>query len=541
MSIYSSVSSICNDPQVRVNMTIAPNALFHADCIEVLQRIDAASIDLVYLDPPSLPQLQDWQTLSARDGEDSSYQHLQFLSRVCQQAYRVLKPTGVLFFHTQPSSAFSIRLKLAQLFEEANFRGEIVCQYSKRAASRTTRPGTQHDTILYYGKSNTSTDNVVHRPLSDDEIRARFSKSDHRGPFALAELTAPVSRPGLQFEWHGVMPPKGRSWRFSQATLQQLEEDDRIYHSGKDSIPRLKIFLHENEGVEVGTIWTDVPPLSSASKESTRYPSQKPLGVLERLLLKGSHQGEVVLDPFCGSGTTIVAAERHQRRWIACDISREAIEITSKRLIHEFGQVQPTRFSLGDTESLRDILVEPTGYKPVAVRIEDFGSIGQLTFVLNQQVSIEETRHYEFKEARSSTGAVDSIVNTSDEYAVAFLNSEGSRIYWGIRDKDRTVVGVRLSYQDRDKVRRDVSVKLSQIEPRVDPSQYRVEIHGVRDEHMKKVPDLCVVELVVPALESSAPYYTGSGELWVKVDGNKQKLKGPALTDFIMRKIAKGK
>ena len=175
----------------------------------------------------------------------------------------------------------------------------------------------------------------------------------------------------------------------------------------------------------------------------------------------------------------------------------------------------------------------------MAVRIEDFGSIGQLTFVLNQQVPIEETRHYEFKEISSSAGAVDSIVNTSDEYAVAFLNSEGGRIYWGIRDKDRTVAGVRLSYQDRDKVRRNLSVKLSQTEPRVDPSQYRVEIHEVHDEHGKKVPDICVVELVVPAADSSAPYYTGGGELWVKVDGNKQKLKGPALIDFIRRRIEK--
>src|SRR5215475_3863467 len=118
------------------------------------------------------------------------------------------------------------------------------------------------------------------------------------------------------------------------------------------------------KGVDVGTIWTDIPPLSSVSKENTRYPSQKPLGVLERFLWKGSNQGEIVLDPFCGSGTTIVAAERHQRRWIACDTSRKAIEITTKRLIQEFGQIQPTSFSLGDTESLSNIVVKPTGYKP---------------------------------------------------------------------------------------------------------------------------------------------------------------------------------
>jgi hypothetical protein len=322
-------------------------------------------------------------------------------------------------------------------------------------------------------------------------------------------------------------------------TLQQLEQDDRIFDSGNESIPRLKAYLNENEGVEVGTIWADIPPLSPASKENTRYPLQKPLGVLERLLCKGSNQGQIVLDPFCGSGTTIMAAERHQRRWIACDTSTEAIEITTKRLIQEFGDAHSTSFSLGDAESLSHIPLKPAGYKPVAVRIEDFGSIGQVEFVLNQPVPIEETRHYEFKEIKSNAGAVDSIANTSDEYAVAFLNSKGGRIYWGIRDKDRTVVGVRLNYQERDRVRREVSAKLNQIEPRVDPSQYRVEIHEVHDEHGQKVPDVCVVELVVPTPDSSEPYYTGGGELWVKVDGSKQKLKGTAVTDYVRRRLEK--
>jgi predicted HTH transcriptional regulator len=135
---------------------------------------------------------------------------------------------------------------------------------------------------------------------------------------------------------------------------------------------------------------------------------------------------------------------------------------------------------------------------------------------------------------------VDTIVNTWDEYAVAFLNSEGGRIYWGVRDRDRVVTGVRRSYHDRDRIRRDVSAKLNQIEPRIDPSQYRIEIHGVDDEHGTNVPDICVVELVVPASNTPEPYYTGGGEAWVKVDGNKQKLRGIALTDFIKRRMIPG-
>jgi len=517
-------------------MAITPNALFHADCIETIQRVDSESVDLVYLDPPPLPRSDNRQGASASD--NSSYQQLQLVSKVCQQAHRVLKPTGVLFFHAQPLSAFSIRLILNQVFGEAQFRNEIVWKYQRSPHTRANRPGTQHDAILHYGKSIKSTDNAVFRALSNDEVR-RFTKSDARGSFALANLTAPVERPSLQFEWKGVMPSKGQSWRFDLETLQQLDRDGRIYQSGKGRIPKLKIFLNENEGVEVGTIWIDIPYLSPASKENTKYPLQRPLGVLERLLHKGSNEGEIVLDPFCGSGTTIVAAERHQRRWIACDTSKEAIEITTKRLIREFGQTQPTKFVVGDADSLSHITAKRADFKRVAVRIDDFVSIGQLEFILNHEVPIEETRHFEFKEIRSPAGAVDSIVNTSDEYAVAFLNSEGGRIFWGIRDKDRIVVGVRLSYQERDKVRRDVSAKLNQIEPRVDPSKYRIEIHEVRDEHGQKVPDICVVEMVVPVSDTFGPYYTGGGDAWVKVDGNKQKLRGIALTAFIKQRLAK--
>jgi DNA modification methylase len=519
-------------------MVITPNALFQADCIDLMQRLDAESIDLVYLDPPLSSRSNIRQSVSTGNEDDSDYQQLQFISRVCQQAHRVLKPTGVLFFQAQPLSAFSIRLILNQVFGEAHFRDEIVWKYHQGPHSRTRRSGTQHDAILHYSKSNKSTDNAIFRALNRDE-RRRFTKSDTRGPFALADLTASVVQPNLQFEWNGITPAEGRSWRFGLGTLQQLEQDGRIYQSGKERVPRLKVFLNENEGVEVGTIWTDIPRLSPASKENTQYPTQKPLGVLERLLYKGSNEGEVVLDPFCGSGTTVVAAERHQRRWIACDTSKEAIEITTQRLIREFGHTQPMKFSVGDADSLSPIPVKRAEFKRVAVRIDDFVSMGQIEFILDHEVPFEETRHFEFKEIKSPTGAVSSIVNTSDEYAVSFLNSEGGRILWGIRDRDRIVVGVRLSYQDRDKVRRDVSAKLNQIEPRVDPSRYRVEIHEVHDEHGQKVPDLCVVEMIVPASHSAEPYYTSGGDAWVKVDGNKQKLKGIALTDFIRQRLAR--
>jgi len=304
-------------------------------------------------------------------------------------------------------------------------------------------------------------------------------------------------------------------------------------------MPRLKVFLSENRGVDAGSIWTDIPRLSAASKENVKYPSQKPLGLIDRLLRKGSNEGDIVLDPFCGSGTTIVAAERENRHWIGCDVSEEAITVTASRLNREFGLKRAANFQQGDAETLLHFALKPQRFKPVAVAIDDLIPVGHLEFVLNHEVPIEETRHYEFKEVKTIAGAVDSIVNTADEYAVAFLNSEGGRIYWGIRDKDRVVLGVHLDYQDRDRLRRDVSAKLSQIEPKIDPSKYRIEIHQVRDECGIDVADRFVIEIVVPAPDSPDPYYTGGGDAWVKVDGIKQKLKGIALTDFIKHRLGR--
>jgi DNA modification methylase len=515
---------------------IEPNALFQADCIDLLQRLDTESVDLTYMDPPlSSHVARQRQGLSHSDDGNTWHHHLQFISKVCQELHRVLKPTGALFFHAEPFATFSIRLILNQVFGEANFRNEFVWSYRRFPSSNGVL--SQHDSILFYGKSKEATDNPVRRPLTSVEAQSRFTRADERGAFALVDLTAAVPRRDLQFEWKGGFPGDGRSWRFKIDELEALEREGRIYWSQESRRPQLKVFLNEHEGVDSGTIWTDIPRLSLSSAESIGYPTQKPLGVIERILCKGSNPGEVILDPFSGSGTTMIAAQRHERAWIVCDLCESAIRLSRHRFEQEFGQHASAKFSFRSAESLARLATKGRGFKRMAVTVDDFGPLPQLEFVLNQAVVIEETRHFEFKEIRTDTGAIDSIVNTADEYAVAFLNSEGGRIYWGIRDKDRIVVGVRLRYHERDKLRRDVSSKLNSIEPRVDPSKYRIEIYEVSDSQGKPIADLHVVELVVPASNSNEPYFTGSGEAWVKVDGSKQKLRGIALTDFIRRRI----
>ncbi|MCI5192668.1 MAG: ATP-binding protein [Candidatus Electrothrix sp. AU1_5] len=160
------------------------------------------------------------------------------------------------------------------------------------------------------------------------------------------------------------------------------------------------------------------------------------------------------------------------------------------------------------------------------------------TYSLNQKMSLEENREVEFKEIRAKgKRAVKSIVNQADEYAIAYLNSNTpGKILWGIRDTDRCVTGVQLNYSERDELRRTVHEKLCKITPKLDPSQFRIELHGVQNEENHYISDLYIVELTIPTSISTTPYFTESGKTWVKVDGAKKSLIGPALVEWILRR-----
>jgi len=161
-------------------------------------------------------------------------------------------------------------------------------------------------------------------------------------------------------------------------------------------------------------------------------------------------------------------------------------------------------------------------------------------FILGHPISIEENRQYEFKEVKGNN-PIDAIKNTVDEYAVAFLNSEGGSIYWGIRDSDRTTVGVHLNYRQRDKLRRSVTEKLTQIQPPISPTAYRIVFHNIYEnkESDRTISDLFVVEVVVPRASTNDLYFTGGNTVFVKTDAGKKKLTGLEIQDEIRRRHRK--
>ena len=185
---------------------------------------------------------------------------------------------------------------------------------------------------------------------------------------------------------------------------------------------------------------------------------------------------------------------------------------------------------------LRDNRQIAEEYLARATDADDLTEPTQIRFVQDQPVPFEETRFYEFKEVKGKNSA-GSITNTADEYAVAFLNSEGGRIFWGVRNSDRITVGVLLSEQQRDDVRREVSEKLWGIRPPISDEDWDIEFHNVYDLQGNTAEDLWVVELVISPQQEKEVFYTNSGELFVKTDGGKQKLLGPQVTEFIRGRL----
>lgn len=220
---------------------------------------------------------------------------------------------------------------------------------------------------------------------------------------------------------------------------------------------------------------------------------------------------------FNNKGIAFLRSKQYQK---AIECFDEGIEFDTKgeiSLLHENKQLAEEYLAIA-TDA--DNLTEPT----------------RIRFVLDQPVPIEETRFYEFKEVKGGNPA-NSITNIADEYAVAFLNREGGRIFWGIRDNDRITVGVSLDERQRDNVRRKVSEKLWGIRPPISDEDWDLEFHQVYELQGNSIEGLWVVELVISPQQEKQVFYTNSGELYVKTPGGKQKLLGQQVTEFILDRM----
>jgi adenine-specific DNA-methyltransferase len=248
--------------------------------------------------------------------------------------HELLTDDGSLYLHCAPNVSHYLKVLCDEIFGPDRFRAEIVWKrVSGHGDAKKWSP--VHEVILHYSKGATYVWNPPREPLDESYTGAKYNQDDGdgRGPYMLDNLTSPNPRPNMTYEWQGFPPPV-KGWRYSLATMTELDDAGRIYKpADKTKRPRLKRYLEENEGHLIDDVWDDIPPVNSQAVERSGYDTQKPLALLERVIAASSNPGDLVADVFCGSGTAIVAAERLGRRWLGCDLGRFAIHTTRKRLL----------------------------------------------------------------------------------------------------------------------------------------------------------------------------------------------------------------
>ncbi len=255
------------------------------------------------------------------------------------ELHRVLKPTGSFYLHCDPTASHYLKIVLDQIFGVENCRNEIVWARTNAHNMNARYYSKIHDLLLFYTKGDDYTWNKQYTEYSEAQLSRYKSDEDDR-LYTGRDLTMSTVQESRNFEWRGTQPPPHRSWG---ATLEQLE---KWYAEGRillkqDGTPRLdglKVYLDELPGKQIASIWSDIPRIGNTSKERLGYPTQKPLALLERIIITSSNQGDLVLDAFAGCGTTIEAAANLSRKWIGIDVTHLAISLLKYRLADTFGE-----------------------------------------------------------------------------------------------------------------------------------------------------------------------------------------------------------
>lgn len=329
-------------------MKLDTNAIIHGDSRDVINKFPDKSIDLIYLDPPFFTQKDyeivfddgyeirsfkdaHWYSKNGKRREDI-YVYLDWLKERIEQCYRVLKDTGSLYIHCDYHADAYIRVYiLDKIFGKNNFKNEIVWQRTHAHGGGRKGFSRVHDTILFYTKSSKFTFNRQHVPYSEKYIENFFRYKDKNGRIYRLVIASGSGETKNDYTWKGKKPPKGRHWAYNKETMKKLEKEGRIVYSSKGS-PNIKQYIDEKPGTLVTDIWTDIEVIHSQSKERLGYPTQKPMELLERIIKTSSNEGDIVLDPMCGCGTTIVSAHKLKRKWIGIDVSLTACKLMADRL-----------------------------------------------------------------------------------------------------------------------------------------------------------------------------------------------------------------
>ncbi len=335
------------------------------DNLEMLADVDDGAVRLAYMDPPFNTKRSFDRHFAARrdDGTDGTVVafrdhhaidqeavqperaralleiappsvagYLRMLAPRLAEIRRVLSADGALFLHCDPTASHWVRVLCECIFGPDHFRNEIAWRRT-HAHGSARRFAPVHDTIFFFAKGSRHRWNDPVVPYSEEYLRRYFRAEDEGGRYQLITCTAPGDRSGTRahYRWRGQWPPPGRHWAHVEERMQELESEGRLVYSAAGT-PRHKKYVSDGRGVRLTDWWDDISRVDTHSTERVGWETQKPVALLERIILAITEPGDLVLDPFAGSGTSAVAAARHGRDWLLADHSLTGCALALGRL-----------------------------------------------------------------------------------------------------------------------------------------------------------------------------------------------------------------
>ncbi len=355
---------------------ITENTLFYGDNLIILrEHIPSESVDLIYLDPPfnssrnynvlfkdehgteSEAQIEAFEdtwhwnleaehtyaellteapdhvarmieSLRGFVGDNQMMAYLVMMAARLVELHRVLKPTGSLYLHCDPTASHYLKIILDAIFNPKQFRNEIIWKRTS-AHNDSGNCGNSHDVLLLYTKTNKFIWNKQYQAYDESYTQSHYNKVDKDGRrYRTDNLTAfGLSGGGYTYEWNGVT----KLWRLPETRMRELHEQGRIRYTQSGTAEYIR-YLDEMPGLPLQDVWDDISPINSQAAERLGYPTQKPLALLERIIQASSNSDSVILDPFCGCGTAIAAAQKLGRKWIGIDITHLSIALQKYRM-----------------------------------------------------------------------------------------------------------------------------------------------------------------------------------------------------------------
>lgn len=449
-------------------------------------------------------------------GRNDLMAYLVMMAVRLKELHRVLKPTGSIYLHCDPTASHYIKLVLDAVFGFENYRNEIIWKRKTgrgETNQKSNKFGSQTDTIFFYSKSNklffNSQYNFDARGYKE-YVDSFFKYTDENGrKYCIDNLSSPSPRPNLMYEYRGYKPPKN-GWAISKELMEQWDKEGKLYFpEDVNGRIRRKRFADELKGRPVQNLWDDIEPISSQAQERLGYPTQKPEALLERIIKASSNEGDLVLDPFCGCGTTVTVAEKLKRRWIGIDITWLSVDLMERRLKDTFEQ------------ELSPYVVEGTP--------KDLSSAVNLAERDKYQfqwwaVTLIGARPYQGKKKGSDTG-IDGIMFFEDKLddkqhkivvqvkAGKHVSSPHIRDLVGVLDREKAAIGVYISIEKPTKDMIDEARKAGVFESANGKLYPRIQMLTIEDIMAGKQPEY--------------PYRDTGGFTPFKRAARKEKDRGP--------------